>query len=204
MNHVIMRKSLPPLPAAAAAVMLLLCAGFQPEPAGDSTAVVPADLTLWYDRPANNSKPMDEALAIGNGRMGGLIFGAPARERISINEDSLWTGGENPSGNDNSMGAYQVFGNLYVNLPEHTNTGAYRRDLDLATARRMSLTRLAASSSSASFFAAIPPACSWPGSAPTNRAATPAPSGWLIRTARGHRGRRPAGRFGQAQQRSQI
>jgi alpha-L-fucosidase 2 len=93
-----------------------------------------ADLTLWYQQPANNAKPMDEALAIGNGRMGGLIFGAPERERISINEDSLWLGGLNPSGADGTMGSYQVFGNVYVNLPDHTNTSAYRRDLDLATA----------------------------------------------------------------------
>ena len=135
MNHVIMRKSLPPLPAAAAGVLLALWPDGSRSLPAIRPAVVPADLTLWYDHPANNSKPMDEALAIGNGRMGGLIFGAPPRERISINEDSLWTGGENPSGNNNSMGAYQVFGNLYVNLPEHTNTGAYRRDLDLATAR---------------------------------------------------------------------
>src|ERR1017187_6538485 len=84
-----------------------------------------ADRTLWYQQPANNSKPMDEALAIGNGRMGGLIFGAASRERLCINEDSLWTGNENPSGNNGSMGAYQAFGSLYVNLPEHTNAVAY-------------------------------------------------------------------------------
>jgi alpha-L-fucosidase 2 len=94
-----------------------------------------ADLALWYLKPANNRAPMNEALAIGNGSMGGLIFGAPGRERISINEDSLWTGGENPTGNDNSMGSYQVFGNVYVLLPGHTNAMEYRRDLDLATAR---------------------------------------------------------------------
>ena len=126
-----MRKSF--VLAVACGAWLTLLAGFQQEPA--RAASPPADLTLWYGHPANNSKPMDEALAIGNGRMGGLIFGAPARERISINEDSLWTGGENPSGTGDSMGAYQVFGSLYVTLPEHTNFAAYRRDLDLATAR---------------------------------------------------------------------
>ena len=34
-----------------------------------------ADLTLWYQQPAADSKPMNEALPIGNGRIGGLIFG---------------------------------------------------------------------------------------------------------------------------------
>jgi alpha-L-fucosidase 2 len=93
-----------------------------------------ADLTLWYQQPAADNKPMDEALPIGNGRIGALIFGAPARERLSLNEDSLWLGNDNPSGDDGSMGAYQVLGNLFVNLPAHTNSTNYRRDLDLADA----------------------------------------------------------------------
>jgi len=130
-----MKTALLPTHLVAAAALLALCAGFQQAPVREPAAAVPADLTLWYDHPANNNQPMNEALAIGNGRMGGLIFGAPARERISINEDSLWTGGETPPGKENNMGAYQVFGNLYVNLPGHTNTSNYRRDLDLATAQ---------------------------------------------------------------------
>ena len=93
-----------------------------------------ADLTLWYQSPAANNKPMNEALPIGNGRMGALVFGAPARERISVNESSLWTGDENPTGNYDSMGAYQVLGNVFMNLPGMTNGTDYRRDLDLATA----------------------------------------------------------------------
>ena len=93
-----------------------------------------ADLTLWYQQPAADNKPMDEALPVGNARMGALIFGAPARERLCLNEDSLWVGTDNPSGDDGSMGAYQVLGNLFVNLPTHTNSTSYRRDLDLADA----------------------------------------------------------------------
>jgi alpha-L-fucosidase 2 len=93
-----------------------------------------ADLTLWYQQPAADNKPMDEALPIGNARMGALIFGAPTRERLCLNEDSLWLGTDNPSGDDGSMGAYQVLGNLFVNLPAHTNSTSYRRDLDLADA----------------------------------------------------------------------
>ena len=93
-----------------------------------------SDLTLWYRQPAADNKPMDEALPIGNGRMGALVFGGTARERISLNESSLWTGGENPSGDYESMGAYQLLGNVYVNLPSHTNATNYRRDLNLAEA----------------------------------------------------------------------
>jgi alpha-L-fucosidase 2 len=89
-------------------------------------------LVLWFQQPAKH--PMEEALAIGNGRMGALEFGAPAQERLSINESSLWTGDENPSGNYNSMGAYQVFGNILVNVRDQETTANYRRDLDLGQA----------------------------------------------------------------------
>jgi len=77
---------------------------------------------------------MDEALAIGNGDLGALVFGAPEKERLILNEDSLWTGDENPSGEYDTMGAYQVLGSVFVNLPAHVKAGDYRRDLDLSEA----------------------------------------------------------------------
>ncbi|MGN1090418.1 MAG: glycosyl hydrolase family 95 catalytic domain-containing protein [Huintestinicola sp.] len=45
---------------------------------------------LYYTRPAAN---WDEALPVGNGRLGGMIFGSPDAELIQLNEDSLWSGG---------------------------------------------------------------------------------------------------------------
>ncbi len=101
---------------------------------GAGTSLSAADLTLWYQQPAANNQPMNEALPIGNGRMGGLVFGSPERERIVVNEDSLWTGDENPSGNYDTMGGYQTLGNVFVNLPGQTNGSNCRRDLDLADA----------------------------------------------------------------------
>ena len=92
------------------------------------------DLTLWYQQPAHDHKPMDEALPIGNGRMGALIFGSPAKERMSVNESSLWTGDENPAGDYDQMGAYQVFGNVFIHLPGHERAGNYVRELDLGKA----------------------------------------------------------------------
>src|ERR1700733_14868495 len=89
-------------------------------------------LVLWFQQPARN--PMNEALAIGNGRMGALVFGAPDAERLSINESSLWTGDENPGGNYDTMGAYQVFGNVLINLRDQEKAANYRRDLDLGQA----------------------------------------------------------------------
>ncbi|NUM53021.1 MAG: glycoside hydrolase family 95 protein [Candidatus Hydrogenedentes bacterium] len=45
--------------------------------------------TLWYDAPAET---WSSALPIGNGRIGGMVFGGVERERIQLNEDSLWSG----------------------------------------------------------------------------------------------------------------
>lgn len=89
-------------------------------------------LTLWYDKPAASG--MNEALPVGNGRLGGLVYGSPAEERIVLNEDSLWTGGENPSGDDATMGSYQKLGELRITLPGHESATEYRRSLDLSKA----------------------------------------------------------------------
>jgi alpha-L-fucosidase 2 len=47
-------------------------------------------LQLWYRRPAET---WTEALPIGNGRLGAMIFGGVARERLQLNEDTLYAGG---------------------------------------------------------------------------------------------------------------
>ena len=91
-------------------------------------------LKLWYEQAATDAKPMKQALVIGNGRMGALVFGVPQRERLSLTEDSLWTGNDNPSGDYNKMGYYQVLGNVFVDLPAHADTTNYRRELDIADA----------------------------------------------------------------------
>ena len=45
---------------------------------------------LWYEKPA---ELWEDALPIGNGRLGAMVFGIPGKERIQLNEDSLWPGG---------------------------------------------------------------------------------------------------------------
>lgn len=45
---------------------------------------------LWYQRPAGT---WDEALPVGNGRLGAMVFGRVAQERLQLNEDTLWAGG---------------------------------------------------------------------------------------------------------------
>jgi len=51
--------------------------------------------TLWYDRPA---ELWLEALPLGNGRLGAMVFGGVNRERIALNEETVWSGSR--AGND--------------------------------------------------------------------------------------------------------
>src|SRR5688572_15588156 len=51
---------------------------------------------LWYDKPATDWEK--EALPIGNGRLGAMVFGGVQSERLQISEKSLWTGGPGAEG----------------------------------------------------------------------------------------------------------
>ena len=55
---------------------------------------------LWYDKPASIWL---EALPIGNGRLGGMIYGGPQTDEIQLNEDSFWSGG--PHNNNSTTSA---------------------------------------------------------------------------------------------------
>lgn len=63
-----------------ATIVLPLCCGAQ----NTSEA-----LKLWYDHPAES---WNEALPVGNGTLGAMIFGGIVREHIQFNEETLWTG----------------------------------------------------------------------------------------------------------------
>jgi alpha-L-fucosidase 2 len=54
------------------------------------------DNVLWYEQPATDWEK--EALPIGNGRMGAMVFGGVDSERLQISEKSLWTGGPGSEG----------------------------------------------------------------------------------------------------------
>jgi alpha-L-fucosidase 2 len=51
------------------------------------------DKKLWYESPAEN---FNEALPLGNGRLGDMIYGGVNDDRIALNEDTIWAGGEAP------------------------------------------------------------------------------------------------------------
>jgi len=80
-----------------------------------------SDLKLWYTQSA--SKWL-EALPIGNGSLGGMIFGGVEQEHIQFNEESLVTG------TTQTVGFYQPFGDVYLDFPG-LKAECYTRELNL-------------------------------------------------------------------------
>ena len=134
--------------------------------ATDADAAAPAQdvashLTLWYRRPAQQ---WVEALPVGNGRLGAMVFGGVERERLQLNEDTLWTGGPREWNNPNAPKAlaevrrllaegkyveadraargmqgvftqsYAPVGNLLLTFEHGDSSRGYRRQLDLQSA----------------------------------------------------------------------
>lgn len=83
-----------------------------------------------------------QSLPVGNGRIGGTVFGGDRVDRVTLNEVSLWTGGPNkphngagysygPTAGQDQFGSFQPFGNLYAAFSHEGKTESYRRALDL-------------------------------------------------------------------------
>ena len=100
-------------------------------------------LRLWYDRPAKEW--MTEALPIGNGPMGAMLFGGTDLERIQFNEISLWSGdrmaakghvlGDSQEEEDQNLGAHQAFGDIFIRLGhDPAEVSNYRRQLEIDSA----------------------------------------------------------------------
>lgn len=106
-------------------------------PAGEAVVNIsddeglPGDFALWDDAPAPSWET--HALPVGNGRLGAMILGGVPQERMQFNVDSLWTGNENPSGGYDlvNFGAYQNFGDVFIDFTGHSGFTHYRRQLDL-------------------------------------------------------------------------
>ncbi len=79
--------------------------------------------SIWFKQPAKN---WNEALPIGNGRLGAMVFGDPIAENIQLNEDSLWYGGYRDRNNPDAR----------TNLPiiqQYIKAGKLEDAQDLAT-----------------------------------------------------------------------
>jgi alpha-L-fucosidase 2 len=108
--------------------------GLKPLTGRGAPAPAAGKLCLWSDRPAKTW--MTEALPIGNGPMGAMLFGGTEVERIQFNEISLWSGtrmavaGLGDEGQD--LGAYQAFGDILLHLGhDFAQVTHYRQELDL-------------------------------------------------------------------------
>jgi alpha-L-fucosidase 2 len=93
------------------------------------------NLKIWFDQPAKDWS--SEALPIGNGRMGAMLFGGVARDHIQFNEQSLWSGDNNWDGayetGDHGFGSYRNFGDVWIEFSKDSTAAGYRRALDLYT-----------------------------------------------------------------------
>ena len=98
-------------------------------------------LVMWYDKPAKIW--MTEALPIGNGPMGAMLFGGTDVERIQFNEISLWSGdrvskgllGNTMKEELDNLGAHQAFGDVLIHFGhDFEKVKNYRRQLDIDSA----------------------------------------------------------------------
>ena len=69
-----------------AVIAMLLLIVFPASAASDETD---PSLVLWYEQPAS---AWTEALPVGNGELGAMVFGRVEHERIQLNVDTLWAG----------------------------------------------------------------------------------------------------------------
>jgi len=86
-----------------------------------------APLTLWYRQPA---REWTEALAIGNGRLGAMVFGGVVEERVQLNESTLWAGGPYDPSHPDALKALPEVRRLIFE-------GKYREANDLVGAKMM-------------------------------------------------------------------
>ncbi|MFE6554083.1 glycoside hydrolase N-terminal domain-containing protein [Streptomyces sp. NPDC057746] len=111
-------------------------------PSGDPRTPDGEALKLWYTAPAAQDAMIQQALPVGNGRLGALVGNDPGREALYITDSTLWTGGLNDVLDNDGQFPYErvEFGSLTqlahltVELPDHTadTITGYRRTLDLS------------------------------------------------------------------------
>ena len=156
---------------------LLLAAAARPALAAEPP------LRLWYEKPA---AAWVEALPIGNGRLGAMVFGDPLRERLALNEDTLWSGGPTSWNNPDAKTwlpkvreavfagryaeadalakkmqgpynqSYQPLGDLLLDFDVPGTVEGYRRELDLDRAVATSTFRAGGALHTREAFASFP------------------------------------------------
>lgn len=85
------------------------------------------NLKLWYTQPA---KEWVEALPIGNGSLGGMVFGRVDSERVQLNDDTFWSGKRYDSNNPEALPNLPIIRRLI-------KEGEYQKAMDLANEKLM-------------------------------------------------------------------
>lgn len=85
---------------------------------------------LWYDKPASM---WTEALPIGNSRLGAMVYGTPASERLQLNEETIWAGRPNNNANPEAR-------TYLPKVRELVWQGKYKEAQDMATQHVMAKT----------------------------------------------------------------
>ncbi|MGV8090630.1 MAG: glycoside hydrolase N-terminal domain-containing protein [Mangrovibacterium sp.] len=86
------------------------------------------DLKIWYKQPAAS---WNEALPIGNGRLGAMIFGGTDRDQLQLNEETVWSGQPNQNTNPEIREILPEINKLFY-------AGKYQEAEDLALAKVIS------------------------------------------------------------------
>jgi alpha-L-fucosidase 2 len=140
-------------------------------------------MRLWYEKPA---AVWVEALPVGNGRLGAMVFGDPRSERLALNEDTLWSGGPTSWNNPEAQSwlpkvreavfaghyaeadalckkmqgpynqSYQPLGDLLLEVELPGAVESYRRELDLDRAIATTTFRSGEASYTREVFASFP------------------------------------------------
>ncbi len=92
-----------------------------------SATPAPAGPELWYANPAAR---WVEALPVGNGRLGAMVFGRVAQERLQLNEDTLWAGSPYDPNSPDALAALPEVRRLI-------NAGAFKQAQDLISKAMM-------------------------------------------------------------------
>ena len=90
-----------------------------------------SDLQLWYRQPA---KIWVEALPVGNGRLGAMVYGGVGKERLQLNEDTLYAGGPYQADNPESLATLPkvrelIFAGRYKEAEALANAGMISRPI---------------------------------------------------------------------------
>lgn len=104
--------------------LLLLAAVFQ------ASVSMAQPYRLWYREPA---RVWTDALPLGNGRLGAMVYGIPATECIQLNEETIWAGQPNANPNPRALEAIPRIQQLIWQ-------GHYREAQDMASSHVMSAT----------------------------------------------------------------